>query len=77
MYSLYLSLSDLLSFIISTSDKYEFSSILNLISCCNDVMNHIDYLIKHDIYRQKMHSCSNNIGGISVVYSCSNNIGGI
>ena len=36
------------------------------ISCCNDVMNHDDYVIKPDVYPQKMHSCSENIRGISV-----------
>ena len=58
MYSIYLSRSDLLSFIISTSDKHEFSSIWNSISCCNDVMNHVDCVIKCDVYPQKMHSSS-------------------
>ena len=53
-YSLYLSASDLLSFIISTSDKHEFSSIWNLLSCCNDVMNHVDCVKKRDVYPQKM-----------------------
>ena len=28
-------------------------------------MNHVDYVIKHDLYAQKMHSCSKNIRGIS------------
>ena len=58
MYPIYLSTSDLLSFIISNSDKHEFSSIWKWISCCNDVMNHSDCVIK-------MHSCSKNINGIS------------
>ena len=64
-YYIYLSTSDLLSFIISDSDKHEFSSIWNRISCCNDIMNHVDCVIKHDAYPQKMHSCSKNIRGIS------------
>ena len=33
---------------------------------CNDVMNHVDWVIKHDVYPQKMPSCSKNIRGISV-----------
>ena len=65
MYSIYLSTSDLLSFIISNIHKYEFSSIWKWISSCNDVMNHIDCVIKRDVYPQKMHSCSKNICGIS------------
>ena len=32
---------------------------------CNDVMNHVDYVIKHDVYPQKMYLCSKNIRGIS------------
>ena len=39
-------MSDLLSFIISNIVKNEFSSMWNWISCCNDVMNHIDCVIK-------------------------------
>ena len=59
-------MSDLLSFIISTctSDKQEFSTTWNCISCCNDVMNHVDCVIKRDVYPQKMLSCSENIRGI-------------
>ena len=30
--------------------------------CSNDVMNHVDYVIKRDVYP----SCSKNIRGISV-----------
>ena len=65
-YSIYLSTFDLLSFIMSNTDKYEFSSIWKWISCSNDVMNHVDYVIKRDVYPQKMHLCSKNIRGISV-----------
>ena len=65
MYSIYLSTSELLSFIISNTDKHEFSSIWKWISCCNDVMNNVDCVIKRDVYPQKMHSCSKNIRGIS------------
>ena len=64
-HSIYLSTSDLLSFVISNTDKHEFSSIWKWISCCNDVMNYIDCVIKHNVYTQKMHSCSKNICGIS------------
>ena len=39
---IYLSTSDLLSFIICNTDKYKFSSIWKWISFCNDVMNHVD-----------------------------------
>ena len=45
-------MSDLLSFIILNSNKYEFISIWKWINCCNDIMNH------SDIYPQKMHPCS-------------------
>ena len=64
MYSIYLSVSDLLSFIICNTDKYEFSSIWKWMSCCNDLMNYVDCIIKRDVYPQKMHSCSKNIHGI-------------
>ena len=50
---------------ISNSDNHEFSSILKWISCCNDVMNRVDCVIKRDIYLQKLHSCSKNICSIS------------
>ena len=30
-----------------------------------DVMNHVDCVIKRDVYPQKMHSCSENIRDIS------------
>ena len=65
MYSIYLSTSDLLSFSISNSDKHEFSSVWIWNSCCNDVMNHVDCVIKLDFFWQKMHSCSKNIHVIS------------
>ena len=35
------------------------------ISCSNDVMNHVDCVIKRDVYPQKMYSCSKNTRGIS------------
>ena len=66
--SVYLSTSDLLSFIMSNTVKHEFSSIWNWISCCNDVINHVDCVIKRDVYPQKMHLCSKNIRGISVLF---------
>ena len=62
---IYLSTPDLLSFIISHTDKHEFSSIRKWIRCCNDVMNHVDCVIKRDVYPQKMHSCSKNICVVS------------
>ena len=64
IYSIHFSTFDLLSFIISNTDKHEFSSIWKRISC-NDVMNHADYVITRDVYLRKMHSCSKNIRGIS------------
>ena len=72
MYVFYVSF-DLLSFIISNTDKHEFSSIWKCISYCNDVMNHGDCAIKCDVYPQKMPSwwinfCSKNICGISKKY---------
>ena len=65
-YSIYLSTSDLLSFVISNTDKHEFSSIWKGIRCCNDVMNDVDCVIKRDVYPQNVHSCSKIIRGISV-----------
>ena len=53
---------------------HEFSSIWKCISCFNDVMDHVDCVIKRAVYRQKMHSCSKIIPGISF---CSENISGI
>ena len=64
MYSIYLSPSDLLSFVISNTDKHEFSSIRKWITYCNDVINDVDCVIKHDVYPQNVHSFSKN--GISV-----------
>ena len=60
-YSIYLSASDLLSFIICNTDKYEFSIIWKWMSCCNDVINHADCVIKRD--RKCIHVLK-----ISVVY---------
>ena len=31
-----------------------------------DVMHQVDYVIKRDVYPQKMHSCSKNIPGLSI-----------
>ena len=59
---MYLSLPDLLSFIIS--NKHEFSNIWKWISGYNDVMNNVDCVIKRDVYQQKIHSCSKDIRGI-------------
>ena len=50
---------------ISNTDKHELGSIWERISCCNDVINHVDSVIKRDVYPQKMHSCSKNIRGKS------------
>ena len=65
-YSIYLLTSDLLGFIISNTDKHELSRIWKWLSCCNDVINHTDCVIKRDVYPQKMHSCSKNIRDISL-----------
>ena len=65
MYSIYLSTSDLLSFVISNTNKHKFS-IWKWIRCCNDIMNDVDCVIKRDIYPQNVHSCSKNTCGISV-----------
>ena len=59
-------MSDLLSFVISNTNKHEFSSIRKWITCCNDVMNDVDCVIKLDVYPQNVHSCSKDIRGISV-----------
>ena len=75
MYSIYLSTSDLLSFIISNTDKHEFSSIWTWISCCNNVMNHVDCVIKRDVLPQETHSSSKIIRVI--LRFCSKNIRGI
>ena len=53
MYFIYLSTSDLSSFIISKTEKHELSSLWKWINCCNDVMNHVDCVIKRDVYRRK------------------------
>ena len=65
MYSIYLSTFDFLSLIIFNTDKHEFSSIWKQISCSNDVMNHVNCVIKRNIYQQKTHSCSKIIRGLS------------
>ena len=66
-YSIYLSTSDLLSFIISNTGKHEFCSIWKWRSCCNDVMNHANCVIKRDVCP---HSCTKNIRGISFCCCC-------
>ena len=38
---------------------------MEMVSCCNEVMNHVDCVIKRDVYSQKIYSCSKNIRGIS------------
>ena len=44
--------------------KHKFSSIWKwILRCCNDVMNHVDCVIKRDVYPQKMHVLK-----ISMVY---------
>ena len=66
MYSTYLLTSDLLSFVISNTDKHKFSNIWKWIRCCNDLINDVDCVIKRDVYLQNVHSCSKTIRGISV-----------
>ena len=65
-YSIYLSMSYLLSLIISNTDKHELSIVWKWTECCYDVMNHVDCVIKRDVYQQKMALCSKNIRGILV-----------
>ena len=65
-FDIYLSMSDLFSFIVSNTDKHEFISIWKWINFSTGVMNHADCVIKRDVYPQKMHTCSKNIRGISV-----------
>ena len=59
-------MSGLLSFVIFNTDKHELSSIWKWITCCNDVMNDVDCVIKRDVYPQNVHSCYKNIRVISV-----------
>ena len=66
--SIYLLMSDSLSFIISNTDKHAFSSIWKRINCSNDVVNHVDCAIIHDVYPNKMHSCSINICGTCIPF---------
>ena len=66
MYSIYLSTSDLLSFVIYNTNKRQFSSIWKWITCCNDVMNDVDCVIKRNVYLQNVLACSKNIREISV-----------
>ena len=66
MYVFYVSVK--VGFIISNNDEHEFSSIRKWISCCNDIMNHADCILKHEVYLQKMYSCSKNIRGVSFFY---------
>ena len=61
MYSIFFSTSDLFSFIISNTDKHEFSCKGKRISRANDGMNHVDCFIEHDVYPQKMHLTSKTI----------------
>ena len=58
-------MSDLLSSVISNTDKREISSMWKWIRCFNDVMNDVDCVIKRDVYLRNVHSCSKNIRGIS------------
>ena len=60
---IYLSTSDLLSFVISNTEKHEYSSIWKWIRYCNDVMNDV---IKRDVYPQNVSSNSKNIRGVVV-----------
>ena len=39
--------------VFSNSDKHDFSSIWKWIRCSNDVMNHVDCVIKRDVYPKK------------------------
>ena len=70
MFVFYLSKSELSSFGICNTNKHDYGSF-----CCNKVLNHVDYVIKRDVYLQEMHSYSKIIRDIS--FSCSKNIRGI
>ena len=52
-YSIHLSASDLLSSTISNTDKHE-SSVWKWFSCCNDIMNHVDCIIKRGISKKNI-----------------------
>ena len=56
MYSIYLSTSRFLRLIISNTNKHKFSS--KWISYSGDINNHVDCIIKRDVYHQKMYLCS-------------------
>ena len=60
--------SETFEFYFYNTDINEFSSTWKWICCCNDVMNHVDCVIKLDVYPQKMHSCSKNIRGTSFLF---------
>ena len=62
-------MSDLLFFITSNTDKYKFSCTWIFISCNNDVMNHVDCIMKCYICSQKNHLCSKNIIGMYTEYN--------
>ena len=47
----------------SNTDKHEFRSVWKSISCSH-VMNHVDGVIKRDVYPPKLPTCSKHIGGI-------------
>ena len=71
---IYLSMSDLLSFIIFNTNKHEISSLWKWINCCNDIMNRADSVIKRDLYQQ---NCT-HVLKISLEYLfCSKNIRGL
>ena len=52
MYSVYISKSDLLTF-ISNTDIHELNSVWKWISSSNDVMYHVDCIIKCDVTLRK------------------------
>ena len=39
---------------------------MEIVTCCNDVMNDVGCVIKRDVYPENVHSCSKNIRGLSV-----------
>ena len=57
MYSVYLSTSDLLIFIISCTENTNLAKWI-WISCNNDLMNNVDDIITRDVYPPKIHICS-------------------
>ena len=57
-----------MSFLILKPTNINLAVYGNGLGVGNDVMNHVDCVIKRDVYQQKMLSCSKNIRGLSVFF---------